>query len=184
MNYEISGEICLRGDPILRTIGDPVVDFSPALDGLFRKMYKIMAANQGIGLAAQQVGLALRCCVIDTSECIDAQKDFCIFNDTPVNLASIMPLYICNPQITEAKNLCTLHEGCLSIPHFQYDVERPEMISVLFYDPKGNVQKINCNGMLARCMQHEFDHLDGKLFTDRLSPKGEKKFKRFLKNQQ
>jgi peptide deformylase len=184
MNYEISGEICLIGAPVLRAMGVPIGDFSPALADLFQKMSAIMKASQGIGLAAHQVGLPIRCCVIDTSECTDFEKDFCMFNGDPVAPASIMPLYICNPQIVEAKNLCTFSEGCLSVPHFRYHIERPEAITALFVDPKGNAQKITCNGTLARCMQHEFDHLDGKLFIDRLSPKGEKKFARFLANRE
>jgi peptide deformylase len=184
MDYKISGEIYLMGAPILRTVGVPVVDFSEELGILFEKMDRMMGANKGIGLAAQQVGLAVRCCVIDVSECTADGKDFCILNDRPVALNSIMPLYICNPQIVAAENSCTSPEGCLSIPRFHYDVERPEIITALFSDPKGNAQKITCNGILARCMQHEFDHLDGKLFTDRLSPDGEKKFRRFLKNRE
>jgi peptide deformylase len=182
MDYEISGEIYRFGAPILRTVGVPIVDFSPELGLLFEQMNRMMRTNHGIGLAAQQVGLAVRCCVVDVSECAADGKDFYIFNDHPVAPQTIMPLYICNPRIVAAENLCTLGEGCLSIPHFYYDVERPEIITALFSDPKGNAQKITCNGLLARCMQHEFDHLDGKLFTDRLSPNGEKKFKRFLKN--
>jgi peptide deformylase len=184
MDYKISGEIYRFGAPILRAVGVPVVDFSPELGILFEQMGRMMRANQGIGLAAQQVGLAIRCCVVDVSGCAANEKDFCLLNDHPVARDSIMPLYICNPRIVAAENLCTLGEGCLSIPQFYYEVERPEIITALFSDPKGNAQKITCNGLLARCMQHEFDHLDGKLFTDRLYPKGEKKFKRFLKNRE
>ncbi|MDR0590703.1 MAG: peptide deformylase [Puniceicoccales bacterium] len=184
MDYKISGEIHLIGAPILRTVGIPIVDFSPELGIFFGQMDRIMRADQGIGIAAQQVGLAVRCCIVDVSECAAEGKDFCILNGNPVAPQAIMPLYICNPKIVAAEHLCTLREGCLSIPHFRYEIERPETITVFFSDPKGNAQKITCNGVLARCMQHEFDHLDGKLFIDWLSPSGEKKFKRFLKNRE
>jgi peptide deformylase len=172
------------GAPILRTVGIPIVDFSPELGIFFEKMNRLMIANDGIGLAAQQVGLAVRCCVVDVSECAANGRDFCMLNGNPVAPHTIMPLYICNPQIVATENSCSFPEGCLSIPNFRYEVQRPEMITVFFSDPKGNAQKITCNGILARCMQHEFDHLDGKLFTDWLSPNGEKKFKRFLKNRE
>ncbi|MDR3317689.1 MAG: peptide deformylase [Puniceicoccales bacterium] len=184
MNYKINGKIYVIGEPILRTIGSPITDFSSKLSDLLNEMYKIMKTNEGIGIAAQQLGLAIRCCVIDISEYNNIQNDFCMHNDKRVAPTSIMPLYVCNPKIVKIKGECVAREGCLSIPDFGYDVKRFESIEVEFQNSKGEAQKIECNGILARCMQHEFDHLEGKLFIDRLSPKGQKKFKRFLKNKE
>jgi peptide deformylase len=182
MNYKIEGRIYTMEEPILREVGVPIVDFSPELERLFKEMHAIMEEHNGIGIAAQQVGLALRCCVVDVRKCVDPAEDFCILNGQSVDPAEIMPLYICNPEILEKENLCSAYEGCLSVPDFQSVVERSEIISVKFSDHRGKVQQIRCNGILARCMQHEFDHLDGKLFIDRLPAKVQKKFQRFLKN--
>ncbi|MDE6575986.1 MAG: peptide deformylase [Opitutales bacterium] len=183
--YAIEGRVFTVEDPILRQVGAPIIHFTPELSHLFKQMQALMESHDGIGIAAQQVGLAFRCCFIDVRPCDNLETIHCIFDGTAIDdVRTILPLRICNPVIEATHGLAPCKEGCLSVPGFSADVSRPEVITSTFFDEKGAQHHIECDGILARCMLHEFDHLDGIVFIDHLSSKDAKKYQRFLQNQQ
>lgn len=183
--YAIEGRVFTVEDPVLHQIGAPIQNFTPELSRLFEQMQALMESHDGIGIAAQQVGLARRCCYIDVRPCGDLETIHCTFDgDSSKDVRTILPLRICNPVIQKTGGKCSCKEGCLSVPGFSASVSRPETIEAVFFDDKGVQHHIECDGILARCMFHEFDHLDGVVFIDRLSLKDAQKYQRFLKNQQ
>ena len=157
-------------DPVLRKKGVKVTTFDSALATLANDMIETMHAARGIGLAAQQIGQALMLCVVDLSE---ADWDFNWQLDgarPPLDL--IMPMVIANPEVKKLPSPEILfEEGCLSFPKIRGDVPRPDAISVTFQDAQGVPHTLVCDGMLARCIQHENDHLNGVLFIDRMEKK-------------
>ena len=157
-------------DPILRLKGTPVTAFDAELMRLSRNMTETMHAAAGIGLAAQQIGLAQQICVIDLS---NTDRDFDWELDgatTPLEL--IMPMVLANPKVTILEGDDTIYEeGCLSFPGINGDVIRPDVIRVNFQDALGTPHEMFCDGLLSRCIMHEVDHLNGVLFTDRMSKK-------------
>ena len=130
-----------------------------------------MHAAHGIGLAAQQVGRAIQLCVVDLRE-IEAQFSWTLDGARPP-LELFMPLIIVNPEIAIARGAEKeiSEEGCLSFPNIRGDVERPKAIAVKFLDERGVPHTLACDGLLARCIQHEVDHLNGVLFIDRMAKK-------------
>ncbi len=158
-------------DPLLRKKGAPVKTFDAALATLAREMIDTMHEAAGIGLAAQQIGRALQFCVVDLRE---AEADFSWKLDgasPPLEL--FMPMAVANPVITPVRGTKELpyEEGCLSFPQIRGDVTRPDAITVNFMDEKGVPHTLECNGLFARCLQHESDHLNGVLFIDRMDKK-------------
>jgi peptide deformylase len=142
-------------DPRLRTkaarIDAPEVT-TPAFQTLLDDMFQTMYDAPGIGLAASQVDVHKRFMVIDVSE----EKD--------------TPLVFINPEIVTSEGGQVYQEGCLSVPGIFADVTRADTITVRFLDRQGVAQELTTDGLLAVCVQHEMDHLDGKLFIDYLSP--------------
>lgn len=137
------------GDPILREETRPVTVVTAELRQLIDAMFETMYAARGIGLAAPQVGRTERVAVVDVEE---------------------EPLVLINPEILESSSATEkAEEGCLSIPDIYGDVERPETVRVRAMDRDGGVFERDTSGLLARCIQHEIDHLHGKLFIDYLS---------------
>ena len=156
--------------PILRKKGARAGVFDDALAALARDMAETMHAAPGIGLAAQQVGRALQLCVVDVSK-ISGNFDWELDGTHPP-LQLIMPLVIVNPELTVLRSgKETVEEGCLSFPEIRGDVERRDAITVKYQDAAGMPHVLVCNGMFARCIQHEVDHLNGVLFIDRMSKK-------------
>ena len=155
-------------DPVLRTKGEKVTRFDADLRRLAQEMVATMHAAPGIGLAAQQIGRALQLCVVDVRE------DYDDFNWTldgvRIPLSLVMPLTLVNPVVTVAPGTreTVADEGCLSFPDLRGDVTRPEAIRVNFQDLHGIGHELACDGLLARCIQHEVDHLLGVLFIDRM----------------
>ena len=149
MEYKVR----IYGDPILRKSTDIVTQFDKNTSDLVNNMIETMYEGNGIGLAAPQVGISEKIVVIDTS-----------FGE---NIDSAIQLI--NPEIVEIEGECVLEEGCLSIPGIYEEVIRPEKIWVKYFDINGNEQNRDTDGLLARVIQHEMDHLDGILFVDRLS---------------
>ena len=139
-------------DPRLRTRAKRVERVDADLRRLIDDMFETMYAAPGIGLAASQVDVHLRFMVIDVSEAKDE------------------PLVFINPEIVAHEGVQTCQEGCLSIPGIYADVKRHERIAVRALDRDGNPFEIQADGLLAVCIQHEMDHLDGKVFVDYLSP--------------
>ncbi|MDR2674625.1 MAG: peptide deformylase [Opitutaceae bacterium] len=158
-------------DPVLRKKGAQVTVFDEALARLGRDMVETMRAANGIGLAAQQVGRASQFCVVDVSR---AGQDFdWVLDGGHPPLELFMPMLIANPAVKKhaAAGVETDSEGCLSFGKIRGKVERPVEITMAFQDAQGVPHTLACNGLLARCIQHETDHLNGVLFIDRMAKK-------------
>lgn len=150
----------LYGQPVLRKVAEPIDNNYPALDTLIADMFETMYKSEGIGLAAPQIGLGIRLIVIDLSVLAD---------DMP-ELAD-KKLVLINPEITEtAGDDVSQSEGCLSLPGIHENVTRPSRIHITYFDEKWQSHDEWVDGFLARVMQHEYDHLEGHVFTDRISP--------------
>jgi len=167
----MSLQIVHYGDPVLRRKGEKVTKFDASLAKLAAEMVATMHAAGGIGLAAQQVGRALQLCVVDLRA---AEAKFAWELDgvkPPLDL--FMPLTIANPAVSVARatDEFSYDEGCLSFPHIRGEVVRPDAITVKFQDEHGVPHTLLCDGLLARCVQHEVDHLNGVLFIDRMDKK-------------
>ncbi|HYC73014.1 MAG TPA: peptide deformylase [Opitutaceae bacterium] len=154
-------------DPVLRKKGAKVTVFDAALRRLAEDMVETMHAAEGIGLAAQQIGRAIQLCVVDLRPA-DSEFDW-EFDGAHPPLELFMPLTLVNPEIAPVPDPETVYEeGCLSFPGIRGDVTRPDEITVKFQDAAGVPHALRCNGLLARCIQHEADHLNGVLFIDRM----------------
>lgn len=156
------------GDPILRQKGQAVKDFDKKLFELSQDMLEIMHISEGIGLAAQQIGQALQFCVVEVPD----HPDFpitCILDGKPLSPSLIMPIHLANPSIKALpSDEYYYEEGCLSFPGINADVARPDRILATYQDLDGVEHSLECDGLLARCIQHEVDHLNGVLFIDRM----------------
>jgi peptide deformylase len=158
-------------EPILHQKGAKIASFDAALAHFAQEMIATMHAAQGIGLAAQQVGRAIRLCVIDLRA---AQADFTwTLDGAKPPLELFMPLVLANPEIQPVPGTddYVYEEGCLSFPKIRGDVVRPDAITVKFQDAQGVPHVLTCDDLLARCVQHEVDHLNGILFIDRMEKK-------------
>lgn len=141
-------------DPLLKKVSEPVEKVDDKLRAFLDDMLETMYAAPGIGLAAVQVGQLKRILVIDIAG-----------EDEEPN-----PMYFINPEITwTSEDLNTYNEGCLSIPEQYADIERPAECKVKFLDYDGTEKEIHADGLLATCIQHEMDHLNGVVFIDYLS---------------
>jgi peptide deformylase len=156
MNVMAVREILIHPDPRLKKAADPVADVTTELRRLADDMLETMYDAPGIGLAAPQVGILSRLLVMD---CVKEEG------------APPRPMVLINPTITWASEaLNTYEEGCLSIPEQYGDVERPAEVQVRWTDLDGAAQEEKFSGLWATCVQHEIDHLNGKLFIDYLKP--------------
>lgn len=138
-------------DPRLRTKAVPVESVDDELRQLAANMLETMYEAPGVGLAATQVNVHRRLLVTDVSE--DQSK----------------PLVLINPEIVQRDGIKVHEEGCLSVPGIYEKVERPDVVRVKYLDLQGETREMDADGLLAVCVQHEIDHLDGKLFVDYLS---------------
>jgi peptide deformylase len=154
------------GDPILRAKGEPVKEFGPALRSLGEAMLGAMRTAKGIGLAAPQVGLSLQLFVMNVKD-EDYQP---VLDGKPCDSADIMPMLLANATVTVPAGEPEIYtEGCLSFPGITGEVERVERAIVRYRDAEGAPHVLECEGLLARCVQHEHDHCQGVLFIDRMS---------------
>lgn len=143
------------GDPVLRKKAEPVEEITAAELQLAEKMLITMyATGNGIGLAATQVGVLKRFLIVDISEVADEEYE---------------PVMLFNPEILSAEGEAVAEEGCLSIPNVTADVKRPEKVVIEGINVESEQVRIEADGLLARALQHEIDHLNGVLFIDRLS---------------
>lgn len=157
-------------NPILRKKGEKIKNFDPSLARLAAEMIETMHTAGGIGLAAQQVGRALQLFVMDLRN-VRAEFDWRLDSAQPP-LELFMPMILVNPEIApEGPAEAMDEEGCLSFPNIRGDVARPEVVTVKFQDEHGLPHTLQCDGLLARCVQHEVDHLNGVLFIDRMDKK-------------
>jgi peptide deformylase len=154
-------------EPILRKKGVKISAFNAALKRLAEDMIDAMHGAEGIGLAAQQVGQAIQLCVVDLRP-VEAKFDW-EYDGTRPPLELFMPLALVNPEISVVPDPETVYEeGCLSFPQIRGDVVRPDEIAVKFKDTSGHAHVLRCTGLLARCIQHEVDHLNGILYIDHM----------------
>ncbi|MDK9696057.1 MAG: peptide deformylase [Siculibacillus sp.] len=160
-------DIITLPDPRLKLVSEPVGKVDAEIRRLLDDMLETMYAAPGIGLAAIQVGVAKRIVTIDVSREGEEKQ----------------PLFLVNPEITwVSEETNTYQEGCLSVPEHYDDVERPARCRVKYLDRDGVAREIEADGLLATCLQHEIDHLDGVVFIDHLSRlKRERIAKRFQK---
>ncbi|NOX89610.1 MAG: peptide deformylase [Calditrichaeota bacterium] len=142
------------GDPVLRKKGEPVTVFDKALQEFAEEMIEIMHVEDGIGLAAPQIGISKQILVTDASELIDGEY----------------PRVFINPELIETFGESVMEEGCLSIPGVREEVSRPERIILKFQNERGETFTEEYSDWMARILQHEIDHLNGILFVDRISP--------------
>lgn len=146
-------EIRLLGDPVLRQSAQPLAEVTEDTRALIRDMFDTMYAEEGVGLAAPQVGVSQRVIVVDPHE------------------GEVKPFALVNPVVLErSAEVERSEEGCLSIPGLKEIVERPARVKVSGLDQEGATLTVEADGLLARILQHEIDHIDGVLFIDRVSP--------------
>jgi peptide deformylase len=142
-------------DRRLREVSKPIAAVTEEIRELARDMLDVMYDEPGIGLAAPQLGVAVRLVVVDVGWTEEgAERD---------------PYVLVNPEIVHAEGEITWTEGCLSVPEFQAEVERAERVHLRATDLDGKPVEVEASGLLAVCFQHEIDHLDGVLFIDRIS---------------
>jgi len=168
-------EIVVYPDKRLKLISKEVEVFNGALHDLLDDMYETMCAKNGVGLAAVQVGIDQRVLIINVPLEVEEGAD-----DQPKENT----LEMINPVIVEKDGTEKFQEGCLSIPGVYEDVERAKHVKVEYFDRDGNKQTIEDDGFLAVAMQHEIDHLDGKVFIEKLSYIKRKKFEKEWKKRQ
>ena len=167
------------GDPVLRKIGDEIAGTYPNLNELIVNMYDTMYNACGIGLAAPQIGLAIRLFVVDTEPFSDSEN---LSDEEKVQLKSFKKTFINATMIVEEGEEWGFNEGCLSIPDVREDVYRHEKITIEYYDEQFNKHTDVYDGLIARVIQHEYDHIEGILFTDLISSLKKQLIKKKLAN--
>jgi peptide deformylase len=155
------------GTPVLRQKGPRVENITPQIKKLAADMLETMYAYKGVGLAAQQVGLAAQLTVIDVRGITDRPSSLEL-EGKPAELAGFMPLVLINPEVKPVGPPATGPEGCLSFPEIYADITRPDVVDVSALNLDGKPITFRCGGLLARVVQHETDHLQGILFIDRM----------------
>ena len=159
--------IVAYGTPVLKKKAVAIPADYEGLDALIENMWETMYAANGVGLAAPQVGISLRLFVIDASPFADDEE---LSMEEQTILKGFKKVFI-NAQVEEEVGVeWAFNEGCLSIPDVREDVKRKEQLSIRYQDEKGNECIETYTGLAARVIQHEYDHIEGILFTDKLSP--------------
>lgn len=173
-------DIVQYGHPVLRERCRPVGAVDQEVRRLADDMLETMYAAQGVGLAAPQVGVPLRLAVVDVAhdpECVS----FLRVDGEEAALADLMPLVFINPELDFGPEKESDTEGCLSIREVRAEVKRPAAIKARLPQLDGRVIELETDGLLARAIQHETDHLNGVLFIDRISPAAKVRLKRTLR---
>jgi peptide deformylase len=155
------------GTPVLRKKGARIEAITPEIKTLVADMLETMYAHKGVGLAAQQVGHALQLTVIDVRGVTDRPSSLEI-KGQPAEVQTHMPMVLINPEVEPVGEPLAGPEGCLSFPEIYAEITRPAEVSVKALNEKGKTVEFRCGGLLARAVQHEFDHLQGILFIDRM----------------
>ncbi len=173
-------EITQYGNPVLRKKCRPVEEVDDSILKLADDMLETMVEAHGVGLAAPQIDQDIRMAVVDVShdpDCISFLK----VNGQDAKLKDVMPLVFINPELELDGPKETEVEGCLSIQDIQAKVRRPTLVKATLPQLDGTVITLESDGLLARALQHEVDHLNGILFVDRISPAAKVSVKRKLK---
>lgn len=169
MIFDSKRRITLRtlGDKVLSQVAAPILNVDQETVKLAREMTEAMVVFNGIGLAAPQYGVSKRLVVLD----VPAESMSEVPTPGEEQLLPRMPLVLVNPEIVSSSSSTSVRdEGCLSVPDIFAPVERPEKVVLRSMTLEGDMIECECGGLLGRCIQHELDHLEGKCFTDRLSP--------------
>ena len=158
--------ILAYGNPVLKKKAKNISNDFINLNEFIENMWETMNNANGVGLAAPQVGLSFRIFIVDTSPFADSES----MNKDEFELVSSFKKVFINPVIiNETGNKWSFNEGCLSIPEVRADVKRPKTILIKYFDEEFNQHQHSFNGIIARVVQHEYDHIEGVLFTDKIS---------------
>lgn len=161
--------IVAYGDPVLTKEAEEIEDNYPELDQLIKDMYETMYSASGVGLAAPQVGKSIRLFIVDGSPFAEADDDGEV-DEMGVGMENFKKVFI-NPIIEdETGTKWNFREGCLSIPGIREDVSRKSKIKVSYYDENWDFHEDEFDGYAARIIQHEYDHLEGVLFVEKIGP--------------
>ncbi|MET2984196.1 peptide deformylase [Aureibaculum conchae] len=171
--------IVAYGDPVLRKVGVEIDKDYPNLSELIENMKETMKNARGVGLAAPQIGKAIRLFLVDTSP---FSEDDELPKEEQEFLKSFKKVFINAKITTEEGNEWAFTEGCLSIPNINEDVFRNEKLTIEYFDENFKKHTENLNGLAARVVQHEYDHIEGILFTDKLSSLKKRLLKKKLTN--
>ena len=167
------------GDPVLRKLADDISADYPNLQELITNMYDTMYNAYGVGLAAPQIGLAIRLFVIDTEPFSDSED---LSKEEQDQLKGYKQTFINAKMLVEEGEEWSFNEGCLSIPDVREDVYRNEKITIEYFDENFNKKTESFDGLIARVIQHEYDHIEGILFTDKISTLKRTLIKKKLQN--
>lgn len=152
-------KVDIYGSSVLRKVAETIDAGYPQLNPLIDNMFETMYHAEGVGLAAPQIGKSIQLIVIDASPMQDEQPELADFK-----------VVVINPEITQYSNdSCKSNEGCLSVPGIREDVDRPSEITMKYYDKDFNFHEGHFDGIKARILQHEYDHLQGVLFVDKIA---------------
>ena len=162
-------DIVKYGDPVLRAKGKPIADIDDGVRQLAADMLETMYAARGLGLAAQQIGVALQITVVDVAPVQGNHPSAMVMDGKAVDIKEWMPMVLINPQLELAAEREVASEGCLSFPDIHGDVPRSSTIKVRTRLLDGRGIEFEAAGMLARAIQHEVDHLGGILYIDRMN---------------
>ena len=167
------------GEPVLRQVGEEISADYPNLSAIIANMYDTMYNAYGVGLAAPQVGFAIRLFIIDTTPFSDSDN---LTKEEQEQLKNFKQTFINAKMLTEDGDEWSFNEGCLSIPDIREDVYRNERITIEYYDENFNKKLEVFAGLIARVIQHEYDHIEGVLFTDKISMLKKTLIKKKLQN--
>ena len=172
--------IIAYGNPVLKRIADEIPENFEGLSSLLTDMFETMYAAKGVGLAAPQIGASIRLFIVDGSPFANEEGEE--IDPKAIGIEGFKKVFI-NPIIEEESgDLWPFQEGCLSIPKIRENVSRKERIYVSYYDENWSFHRDEFDGYKARIIQHEYDHLEGILFTDKLSPLKKKLLSKRLGN--
>jgi len=169
--------IVAYGDTVLKMEAEDITKDYPALDKLIDNMFETMYAASGVGLAAPQIGKSIRLFIVDASPFGEDEED-----PEAVKVKDFKEVFINARIIDRSGDEWLFQEGCLSIPNIREDVNRESNIRIQYYDRDWNFQEKEFDGYAARIIQHEYDHIDGILFTDLLNPLKKRMLKRKLQD--
>lgn len=164
------------GHPALRQKGARVSAVTPEIRQFVEDLLETMYDREGIGLAAQQVARPLQVCVVDVRQVKERPSTLEVKGEAQ-DIAAFMPMTLINPELTPVGEPVSGPEGCLSFPEIYADVTRPSVVDVRALDLKGQIMEFRCGGLLARAIQHEWDHLQGILFIDRMDQENKEKIR-------
>jgi len=171
--------IVAYGDPVLRKVASPIANDYPNFNNLVQNMFETMYQANGVGLAAPQVGLPIRLFVIDTTPFSDSED---LSEEEKKQLNGFKKVFVNAKIEKEEGEPWNFNEGCLSIPDVREDVSRKPLVTITYQDEDFQTKTETFDGLIARVIQHEYDHIEGILFTDHLSTFKKTMIKRKLNN--